>query len=163
MLSGRFDGEEAEYRLREVAAELERRGIRSYVVTAKGGSQFGDQTNVGLYGMYVMLAFCYPHYGQKTTSPYCSYIEVKHAIDHHIPIIPIKMYDGDDWPPHPPDKLDGGCKGAAQNLAAFPPDLVYLDWGPSAKNKDESPKVWSAAACVDELMETGQIRPRRAP
>jgi hypothetical protein len=43
-------------------------------------------------------------YGEQTRSKYCTYYEVKYAYEKDIPIIPLKLYKGGQWPPAPEEK-----------------------------------------------------------
>ena len=100
-------------------------GVNAFMVEAGAGDDFATQTMDGLDQMYAMLAVCYDTYGAKTASKYSTYHEVRHANDHGIPIIPLKLYSG-DWPPAPQDS-DGGGAGRVQNKFVFTPSVVYSD------------------------------------
>merc|ERR1740124_169640 len=99
------------------------------------GDTFGDQTVEGLTTMYAMVAVCYENYGEKTKSSYCSFYELKHALGHNIPVLPIKLCE--EWPP-----AQCGIDGAKQNIFVFKPDLLYEDW---------SDKTWDPKKCAEDI------------
>ena len=139
MLSGRFDGHRdgagvyhegpKEAVLRGVGRRLKHRGANVLVVEAGATEEFGEQTMSCMRRMRVMVAFCFENYGEKTSSVYCSYYEVKYAHENKIPILPLKLYDG-SWPPAPL-RADGTVDeaGATQNAFVFGPSKMYTEFG----------------------------------
>lgn len=122
MVSARFDGGETERFARDVARELELLGAPVYIVRADAGDQFGPATVQGLHCARALLCFLTekPSYGERTESAYCSYAEVKYAIDQKLPLVPVRLCE--QYPPR-----TGEPEGSANNVFAFPPDLVYVD------------------------------------
>jgi len=142
LVSARFDSGEKEAKARALHRALLREGINAYIVQTSGtGDSFGDQTMQGLDDMYAMIAVCFSDYGVKTNSAYCSYYEVKYAMDEKIPILPLKLCE--EWPPKAEER-DGTInrEGARQNRFAFKRDLIVMDW---------SAKPWNPAVCAAEL------------
>lgn len=103
LLSGRFDGKEKEAFLRAMGSALEKLGCEILVVEAADGGVSGEKVGQrplsALSQMDVMVAFAFDDYGEKTSSARnCSYFEVKYAIEHSKPVVPLQLYEG-DWPP----------------------------------------------------------------
>jgi len=105
------------------------------VETTGVGDSFGEQTVNGLTDMYAMVAVCYENYGEKTSSSYCSYYELKYALGQKIPVLPIKLCE--EWPP-------AQCRAAGknQNKFFFRPDLLYKDWWG---------ETWSPEKCAAQI------------
>ena len=74
------------------------------MVSVGGVEDFGDYTIEYLGDLKdrkgVMMAVCTPHYGEKTSSPYSSYAELRFALDEGITVLPLKV--ADIYPPEPP-------------------------------------------------------------
>ena len=133
MFSARFDGSEIEKKFRKVHKLLTQHKFESRMVSAGGAEDFGDYTIDYLGELKdrngVMIAVCTPHYGEKTSSPYSSYAELRFALDEGITVLPLKV--ADIYPPEPP----GGSghpfdpKNTAKSLCqmVFRLSVVYLD------------------------------------
>ena len=121
LISARFDGGEKEHMARDIEKRLKDLGVKTFIVAAGAGDDFGMMTAIGLKKMDTMIAICYDNYGQKTESAYCSYYEVKYCVDHQIPVIPVRL--SEDWPPKPPGPEEAG---AFLDLL-FPPSRVFID------------------------------------
>lgn len=139
LVSARFDGGPVEEFARSLHTWLRELGIPSYMVFAMGGGEFGRQTVYGLIAMCAMIAVCTAEYGAETDSAYSSYEEVKHAIENHIPIVPLKLVEA--WPPAPRDSpaVGGGTHGAEQNKFAFSKSLLFVE-GLQSDGLFKSPK-----------------------
>ena len=75
-----------------------------------------------------MLAVCTSDYGEMTDSPFCSYYQLKFAVDYEVDVLPLQVED--QYPPNPPGgeghiDITEAAKGCIS--MAFPPSLVYLD------------------------------------
>ena len=112
------------------------------VVEAAGGGQFGQQTIDALESMDTMVAFCFDDYGEKTSSAYCSFFEVKYAMDYGKPVLPLKLYGG-VWPPAGGGE---GTKGFSQNKFFFTAERKFF----TPPSWDES---WQPMACAQKLVE----------
>eukprot|EP00554_Chaetoceros_debilis_P010597 CAMPEP_0194110860 /NCGR_PEP_ID=MMETSP0150-20130528/10012_1 /TAXON_ID=122233 /ORGANISM="Chaetoceros debilis, Strain MM31A-1" /LENGTH=187 /DNA_ID=CAMNT_0038800147 /DNA_START=246 /DNA_END=805 /DNA_ORIENTATION=+ len=137
--SGRFGGEK-EVVARELHAALRNLGVNAHIVDAGPGRAFGAKTIYGLCHMELMICICYDDYGEKTDSSSCTFYELKHADDHHIPIYYLKM--SDIWPPKPPKDFDGGNEGPDQIKFVIKKDDFYHDW---------NGKEWNAMVCAEEV------------
>lgn len=121
MLSGRFNTPERLEYIKDVKDELASRGIETFMVEEPAGGRFGQATMEGVVKMKVMVAFCVDDYGAKTGAMYETYWELLYAWENQVPIIPVKLYEG-DWPPMPPDEA-----GRIQNKYVFSKSLIYID------------------------------------
>jgi len=137
--SGRFGGEK-EVVARELYAALRKLGVNAHIVDAGPGRAFGAKTIYGLVHMELMICIVYDDYGEKTDSSSCTFWELKHAIDNHIPIYYLKM--SDIFPPKPPQDFDGGNEGPDQIKFFIKKDDFYHDW---------SGKEWNAMICAKEV------------
>jgi len=136
LISARFDGGEKEQVARSLHKQLTKIGVKSFMVETTGvGDTFGKQTVDGLTDMYAMVAVCYENYGEETSSSYCSYYELKYALAHKIPVLPIKLCE--EWPP-----TQCGKAGEKQNKFFFSPDLLYQDWWG---------ETWSPKKCATQI------------
>jgi len=70
----------------------------------------------------------------KKREPYYTN-QLKHALGHNIPVLPIKLCE--EWPP-----AQCGIDGAKQNIFVFKPDLLYEDW---------SDKTWDPKKCAEDI------------
>jgi len=145
-ISARFDGSPREQEARDLKDELVKIDVDAHMVEAAAGEDFGDKTHEYLYYMKTMIAFCFEDYGQKTTSKYSTFWELKDAYDKDKHIIPIKRCA--KWPPTPIDH-DGGKKGIIQNDKVFKTSLAYLDW---------SNKTFNPAECAKQVKKALQKR-----
>ena len=137
--SGRFGGEK-EVVARELYAALRKLGVNAHIVDAGPGQSFGPKTIYGLCHMELMICICYDDYGEKTDSASCTFWELKHADDHHIPIYYLKMCD--KWRPKPPKDFDGGSEGPDQINFVIKKTDVYHDW---------YGREWNAIVCAEEV------------
>ena len=89
--------------MNEVKKALQEAGVRTFVVDAKPGESFGEQTSAGLFRAAAMVAFCTSQYGERTGAGYETYEELKHAHESNgrIYLIPLKL--NRLYPPQPPD------------------------------------------------------------
>ena len=89
--------------MNEVKEALQEIGIRTFMVDAKPGESFGEQTSAGLFRAAAMVAFCTSQYGERTGAGYETYEELKHAHESNgrIYLIPLKL--NRLYPPQPPD------------------------------------------------------------
>ena len=110
--SGRFNNPESKAYMKLVKAELDAKGVDTFMVQGAPGERYGPKTQYGLYYAKAMLAFCSEEYGARTGVGYETYMEVKYAHEQHIPIIPIKLCE--PYPPEPSDE-----KGRIQNRNVF--------------------------------------------
>ena len=63
MFSGRFDGAGKEKAIRDLERAVRHKGIRTFIVNADAGDDFGPQTLLGLNRMAIMVALCFNDYG----------------------------------------------------------------------------------------------------
>ena len=89
LLSGRFDGGEAEAFLRETGRILRDMGVDAIWVSAVAGSRdtYDLQTMNSLYEMDAMVAFVGDNYGGDTGGGYTTFYELRHAYQNNIPVI----------------------------------------------------------------------------
>jgi len=128
LYSGRFNDPDAEMLIRTTHAEAPD-DTQPFVVQAGSGERFGRMTMEGLDRAYAMVAFVTgaPHYslspyGQKTTSAFSTFWELKYWLDHQddMGLIVVQLCD-----PFPPET--GEAEGTRQMKFAFSPDLVRID------------------------------------
>jgi len=129
--------------IRKVAEGVRDKGYPVLIVECGVGESFGPMTMSCLNKMQIMVCFMYEDYGERTHSCYCSYYEVQYAMEHHLPMIPLKLYPGKPWPPEPQREGEPDELAIAQNNFAFGPSLVRKQFDP---NKDTD-------ACVDFICE----------
>ena len=76
----------------------------------------------------VMLAVCTSDYGEMTDSPFCTYYELKSAVEYKIDVLPLQVED--EWQPNPPcgkGHLDEHKDALGFIDLVFTPSLVRLD------------------------------------
>ncbi|CAE7195149.1 unnamed protein product [Symbiodinium necroappetens] len=153
MISARFNdkNKKTEMKFREVCDTLRQRQLEVLMVEAGGGEDFGTLTAMYLGKLKkkkgIMLAVCTPDYGERTSSPYCTYAELKFAMDHGIDILPLKV--DSVYPPSPPCE-DGVASGLVQ--MAMPDNKVYIDC--VGKSVDD------IAAKIEEKLRSSKARGR---
>eukprot|EP00438_Fugacium_kawagutii_P027362 Skav223179 [mRNA] locus=scaffold2044:181855:192139:+ [translate_table: standard] len=106
----------------EVAEELEKLNILTFVVKAAAGQSFGEQTARGLATAKVLVAFCSSTYGQKTGVGYETYEELKYVYERQQECILLPVKLSPLYPPCPPDN-----EGKYLCQLAFSPSTVYID------------------------------------
>ncbi len=52
---------------------------------------FGTETTDGLTGIKAKVVFLFDNYGEKTSSRYSTFWELKYAVERDMPIIPLKL------------------------------------------------------------------------
>ena len=75
-----------------------------------------------------MLAVCTSDYGEMTDSPFCTYYELKSAVEYKIDVLPLQVED--EWQPKPPSgkgHLDEHHKALGFIDLVFTPSRVRLD------------------------------------
>ena len=104
----------------------------SLLFLAGEGKSFGDLTAryVGRLKREngIMLAVCTSDYGEKTKSPFCTYYELKSAVEYHIDVLPLQVED--IWQPNPPcgkGHLDEHKDALGYIDLVFTPSTVQLD------------------------------------
>ena len=100
---------------------------------AGAGQSIGEETNFGLDNMEVMIAVCFDDYGSDRGGDYSTYMQLQYALDHRIPILPIKLCD--TWPP---------------NMKDFQKKHIDLDW--SMKHKEKWNPKELAKEAKDKLL-----------
>lgn len=127
MISARFNTEEMISICKELKIALENLGFTNVLLVEAGaGDQFGPMTMRYLKECDAMIGMITHDYGERTSSAYCSYYELKHYIENRYgcgasqiqKFFPIKLCES--WPP--PSR--GDC-GAALCSLAFTQDLVW--------------------------------------
>ena len=110
MFSARFDGGPMEHKFRAVHKILLDNQYDVLMVSADAGENFGDLTTEYLGRLQAekgkMLAVCTKNYGEKTSSAYSSFKELKFALDYEedIQVVPLKVEE--TYPPEPPGGPD---------------------------------------------------------
>ena len=120
LISARFDKTVREHKARDLGRALEALGVPICMVQTTGiGDEFGSQTMLGLSNMAAMIVFAFDDYGVKTNSPFCSYYELRFALEYKRPVLAIQM--AATWPPPAllPDGRTSEPMGKAQNQMAF--------------------------------------------
>ncbi|CAE7303486.1 NLRC3 [Symbiodinium sp. CCMP2592] len=133
MFSARFDGKEVEVKIRRVYKILKDHNFNVLMVEAVGGDDFGTKTmkflNQTRMKRGVVISVCTWHYGEKTSSTFSSYHELRYAQDYGLDLLPLRMEEV--YPPKPPcgtehefDK-DGDALDLIQ--MAMRPAIAYID------------------------------------
>ena len=127
--------------MRDVEKELQKCGIRTFMVKAGAGQDFGVLTAMGLQRARAMVAFCTSTYGERTRAGYETYQELKYVHENgedgaKSALLPIKL--AKVYPPCPPDEV-----GRSLCRLAFPRSLVYVDGlaGTSYKQAEDVAKL----------------------
>lgn len=141
LISARFLGDAHEAEARELCRELQKLGMRAFIVDAGPGDDFARDTIDALDAMKTMVAFCTDEYGAKTSSKYSSFYELTYAVDQNKHILPVKRCK--DWPPKP-KRGDYNGDGARNNKFHFKSSLLYRDW---------SNRKWDARECAKDIKE----------
>lgn len=104
----------------------------SLLFLAGEGESFGDLTAQYLGRLKrengIMLAVCTSDYGEMTDSPFCTYYELKSAVEYKIDVLPLQVED--EWQPKPPSgkgHLDEHHKALGFIDLVFTPSRVRLD------------------------------------
>jgi len=127
MISARFNSQEMVHNCKDLKLALTELGFTNVLlVDAAGGDQFGPMTMQYLTECDAMIGMISDDYAEKTSSPYCSYYELKHYIENRygcgtsqiLKFYPIKLCQ--NWPP-----TSRGAEGAALCSLAFTQDLVW--------------------------------------
>ncbi|CAE7240339.1 unnamed protein product [Symbiodinium sp. CCMP2592] len=142
LLSGRFTKADKVAYMRDVEKELQKCGIRTFMVKAGAGQDFGVLTAMGLHRARAMVAFCTSTYGERTRVGYETYQELKYVHENgedgaKIALLPIKL--AEVYPPCPPDEV-----GRSLCRLAFSRSLVYVDGlldGTSYKQAEDVAKL----------------------
>ncbi|CAE7227215.1 unnamed protein product [Symbiodinium natans] len=160
MLSGRFDKESRIAYFAKVEEELQKRGIRTFMVKAGPGEDFGLQTARGLVKARVLVAFCSSQYGQRTGAGFETFEELRFVQSHQreISLLPVKLCEV--YPPEPPDE-----EGRSLCQLAFAPSLVYINGVDKDLNyiaaSDVSEKIVQALDKMNLLEEVRERLPDR--
>ena len=118
--------------MRRVHKILVDNSYNALMVQVDAGESFGVLTARYLNKLKVdnglMIAVCTKHYGEMTSSKYCSYYELKFAVTHGITVLPLRVED--TYPPQPPcgkDHLDKECDAEGFIAMTIGPDVLYVD------------------------------------
>ena len=132
MFSLRFDGGPTEQKMRRVHKILVDNSYNALMVQVNGGESFGVLTarylNKLKVGKGLMIAVCTHHYGEMTSSKFCSYYELKFAVTNGIAVLPLRVEE--TYPPQPPcgkDHLDKECDAQGFIGMTFGDDVLYVD------------------------------------
>eukprot|EP00434_Breviolum_minutum_P030483 symbB.v1.2.026955.t2/scaffold2731.1/size72017/3 len=134
MFSARFNArnKETETKFRAVHKLLVENQYEVLMVEAGEGESFGDLTAQYLGRLKrengIMLAVCTSDYGEMTDSPFCTYYELKSAVEYKIDVLPLQVED--EWQPKPPSgkgHLDEHHKALGFIDLVFSPSRVRLD------------------------------------
>ena len=133
---------------------LEGLKVRTFMVDAKPGQDFGEQTTLGLHSAAAMVAFCTSTYGEKTGAGYETYEELKHAHESNgkIFLIPLKL--NPQYPPQPPGK-----QGQALCQLVFSRSKVFIDGLETGRDGDlrfkpamrVAKEIWQCLKDADKL------------
>ena len=133
MFSARFDGGPIEKKMRRVHQILVDNSYSALMVGVGAGESFGDFTVEYLSRLKadegLMIAVCTHHYGEMTSSKFCSYYELKFAVTHGITVLPLRVED--TYPPRPACGKDhlhdkrGLAKGYIDMKIG--PDVLHVD------------------------------------
>ena len=109
--------------MKGVKSFLEESGIRTYMVEAGLGQDFGEMTRFGLTGAKVMVAFCTDNYGEYTGRGFETYYELDYFQKHQqeMTLFPVKL--GYNYPPNPP----GDRRGIDLTHTALSLTAIFLD------------------------------------
>ena len=115
------------------------------------GKSFGDMTAQYLGRLKrekgIMLAVCTSDYGEMTASPFCTYFELKSAVEYKIDVLPLQVEDIRQ--PNPPcgkGHLDEHQKALGFIDLVFTPSTVQLD----CRNKSVEEIATKIAAVLRE-------------
>ena len=104
----------------------------SRLFLAGAGENFGEMTAKYLSRVKrekgIMLAVCTSDYGEMTASPFCTYYEMKSAVEWGIDVLPLQVED--EWQPNPPcgaGHLDKDQSALGYIDLVFTPGTVRLD------------------------------------
>lgn len=129
MISARFNTSAMIEKCKELKTELEEVGFTNVLlVDAASGEQFGPMTMQYLHECDAMIGLISDDYAERTSSPYCSYYELKHYLEnrHGCGTSQIRRYFPirlcKEWPP--PSR---GADGKALCSLVFSQDLVSID------------------------------------
>ncbi|CAE7873801.1 unnamed protein product, partial [Symbiodinium necroappetens] len=122
-----------EAKIRRVYKILKDHSFNVLMVEAKGGDDFGKTTMKFLNQTHtkrgVVIPVCTWHYGEKTSSTFSSYHELRYAQDYGLDLLPLRMEDV--WPPQPPcgTEHEFDKDGDALDLIkmAMRPAIAYID------------------------------------
>eukprot|EP00434_Breviolum_minutum_P003226 symbB.v1.2.002840.t1/scaffold144.1/size299099/18 len=160
MFSARFDGGPIEQKMRRVHKILVDNSYNALMVQVDAGESFGVLTARYLNKLKVdnglMIAVCTKHYGEMTSSKYCSYYELKFAVTHGITVLPLRVED--TYPPQPPcgkDHLDKECDAEAFIAMTIGPDVLYVD----CRTMSEMAIARAIATRLCKLRDERQVRP----
>ena len=132
MFSARFDGGPIEQKMRRVHKILVDNSYSALMVQVDAGESFGDLTAQYLGQLKadegVMIAVCTHHYGEMTSSKFCSFYELKFAVTHGITVLPLRVED--TYPPQPAcgkDHLDKKSVARGYINIKLGDDVMYVD------------------------------------
>ncbi|CAE7627596.1 unnamed protein product [Symbiodinium pilosum] len=109
--------------MKKVALLLVDRKVPVYMVQTRGpGSEFSIPTMEGLSGAIGLIAFCTDDYGARTGIGYETYVELKHAHENGLRIIPVQLCD--TFPPQPSKDIDG--RGCQQNCVVLRQSIMRV-------------------------------------
>lgn len=133
---------------------LEGLNVDTFMVDAKPGQDFGEQTTLGLHSAAAMVAFCTSTYGEKTGAGYETYEELKYAHESNgnIFLIPLKL--NPQYPPQPP-----GREGRALCQLVFSRSKVFIDGLETGRDGDlrfkpakrVAKEIWQCLKDADKL------------
>ena len=159
MFSARFDGGPIEQKMRRVHKILVDNSYSALMVQVDAGESFGVLTarylNKLKVGNGLMIAVCTNHYGEMTSSKYCSYYELKFAVTHGITVLPLRVED--TYPPQPPcgkDHLDKECDAEAFIAMTIGRDVLYVD----CRTMSEMDIALAIATRLCKLRDERQVR-----
>ena len=132
MFSARFDGGPTEQKMRRVHKILVDNSYNALMVEVDAGESFGVLTARYLGQLKadkgLMIAVCTHHYGEMTSSEFCSFYELKFAVTHGIKVLPLRVED--TYPPQPPcgnNHLDKHRDALGFIDMKIGPDVLYVD------------------------------------
>ena len=132
MFSARFDGGPIEQKMRRVHKILVDNSYNALMVEVDAGESFGVLTARYLGQLKadkgLMIAVCTHHYGEMTSSEFCSFYELKFAVTHGIKVLPLRVED--TYPPQPPcgnNHLDKHRDAQGFIDMKIGPDVLYVD------------------------------------
>ena len=158
MFSARFDGGPIEKKMRRVHQILLDNSYRALMVGVGAGGSFGVLTARYLGELKadkgVMIAVCTHHYGEMTSSEFCSFHELKFAVTHGITVLPLKVED--TYPPQPPcgkGHLDKHRDALGFISMKLGPDVVFVD----CRTKSEMEIACAIATSLRQLRDDRQV------